>query len=206
MNFENNWVFLDDFPGLMYDPILKIRVSHSRGPTGAEEFSLRINYDPEIRDGQYEVPAPDELRLKYGLQTVAFKSEKSIEIANFGSLGKVIGSTLRIKFYDLSRTRYDPVLALQEKFGWLRDKDVPIVSAFPAEFVLYVLNNAINLGTWHWRQQLTGVLTPAKRVELCVQRRHMVECFNLRLADYEEVEPGWFCLQSRLVTPGEVTP
>jgi hypothetical protein len=197
MNFENHWDY--PRPYRMYDPILKVMVRPNRGPLGLEDLGFAVIYDPEIKPDQYVIPIPVEERT-YGNATVRpFKSDRAKNIGEFSAEGKVAGPTLRIKFLShyVTGARLDPVERLRKDFQYLREYDVPIISTFPKDFLLYVLKNYIclrSLRTNDFTQERYPDLT---RIEMCVQRPVMTEVFELPLSDFTEVEPNWFCLASR---------
>jgi hypothetical protein len=199
MNFEDHWDYPDRWPKKMYDPILKVMVQPARGPEGFEVLSFSVFYDPEIKSGQYDMPIPAQLR-DGGPETVwSFKSDRAKKIGEFSADGDVSGPVLRIKFQNgyLVGTRLDPIVSLRGDIRILRNQDVPIVSTFPKEFLLYVLKNYICLRSLRTNDFTKERYPDLTRIEMCVQRPVMTEVFELPLSDYTEVEPNWFCLASR---------
>lgn len=120
---------------------------------------------------------------------------------SFPANKEIIDNVLRIKMYK----RYIPSnkqrLSVMESFGYdfryIKAGNYPDISEYPEDFLLYAFKNSINLSELCAEGNFHKPIPGLKRIEMCLHAEVMAGVFHLRLADYEEVEPGWYCISSR---------
>jgi hypothetical protein len=213
MVFEDNWAY--PWPNWMYEPVLKLilQTSHGREPEWGDA-SFAVYYDPEMIPGYYSRPKTPEEReqnLRYANSArfaddpvrVASKSRRSIFEPGsmpFWAKGEMSGDTLRIKF--LKQGEKDELYWANAYVDKIKKSNVPIISAFPQEFLIYVLKNYIYLPGLPEEADFPLTSHPnLRRVEMCVSQTVMTKILELNLADYVEVEPDLYCLAARELNP-----
>src|SRR4051812_28540693 len=161
MIFEDNWAY--PWPTSMYDPVVKIilRPSHGREPEKGDA-SFAAYYDPEMIPGYYSRPKTAqerELDLRYESSArfadnpIAVQSPSTRNIfdrppRSFRAQAESSGNTLRVKFLkqfqSADEARGDELYWANAYLDGIRNSNIPI-SAFPREFLLYLLKNYIHL-------------------------------------------------------------
>jgi len=219
MVFEDNWAY--PWPTSMYDPVLKIilRPSHGREPEKGDA-SFAAYYDPEMIRGYYSRPKTAqerELDLRYESSArfadnpIAVQSPSTRNIfdrppRSFRAQAESSGNTLRVKFLkqfqSADEARGDELYWANAYLDGIRNSNIPIVSAFPREFLLYLLKNYIHLPGLPEDVDFPLVSHPnLRRIEMCVLPTVMTEILKLNPADYVQVEPDWYCLAVRELNP-----
>jgi len=120
---------------------------------------------------------------------------------SFRAQAEISGNALRVKFMkqfqSADKARGELYWASAYLDG-IEKSNVPIVSAYPREFLIYLLKNYINLPDLSEEADFPLASHPnLRRIEMCVLPTVMTEILKLNPADYVHVEPDWYCLASR---------
>jgi hypothetical protein len=213
MQFENNWVY--PWPGTAYDPVLKVRMSISSVGRDAEvdDVSICIEYDPQIEAGRYIYYLTEEERRgllpKYAEKPYPFRSSDTRQITDmpdglygrpFPAHNEIHGAVRRIKLYRdyIPGKMYgpDPLKTLNNKIDYIKAGNYPIISQYPKDFLLYAFKNYIGLSDLNGLGFPPVPNTSVKRIEMCLHAVVMTKFFQLPLKDFEQVEPGWYCISA----------
>jgi hypothetical protein len=219
MIFEDNWAY--PWPYRMYDPVLKIvlQPSHGKEPE-PNVVSFAAYYDPEMIAGYYSrSPTPEERErtLRYESSArfaddpiaVESKSKRNIfefPVLPFCALAEMSGNTLRVKFLKqfqgANKKTGDEIYWGNAYIDKIKKSTVPIISSFPREFLIYILKHYINLPDLPDEADFPLASHPnLRRIEMCVSLTVMTKILKLNLADYAQVESGWYCLAARELNP-----
>ncbi|MET3845236.1 hypothetical protein [Bradyrhizobium sp. OAE829] len=219
MVFEDNWAY--PWPTSMYDPVLKIilRPSHGREPE-PNDVSFAAYYDPEMIPGYYSRPKTAEEReldlryessARFADDPIAVQSLSTRNIfegppRSFRAQAEISGNTLRVKFLkqlqSADEARGDELYWAKAYLDGIKKSNVPIVSAFPRELLIYLLKNYIHLPGLPDDADVPLASHPnLRRIEMCVSQTVMTEILKLNPSDYEQVEPDWYCLASQELNP-----
>lgn len=229
MKFENNWD-ISPWPYNMYEPVLKLHMRDmARMEKGSpdDDSSFMIKYDPSIIAGRYSRPPTAKEIAMRKLSGRPSKTAAQIEEAvhaptaydspeeknilggfglghAFSASKTAIGSIMRVKAYGRSGNQESQPNQLLETYGYtirlLKDKNTPIISEHPEDFLLYAYRNYIRMPSivrgfgWESRHQ------HVRRVEICLHAVVLTQVFKLHLEDYLEVEPHWHCIASTEVS------
>jgi hypothetical protein len=224
MEFENNWVY--PWPDTAYDPVLKVMMWISNGGREAEadDVSIRIEYDPQIEAGHYTRYRTDEERIGVSplsagnplpfssrqSENIILRSRKPLLGASdtFDASNEIHGSVRRIKMYRsfVPGNKYglDPVWTLNNKIEYIKENKFPVISQYPKDFLLYAFRNYIGLSDLNGLGFPPIPNTAVTRIEMCLHAEVMTKFFQLQLSDYQEVEPGWYCISALELNHGTV--
>jgi hypothetical protein len=214
MQFENNWVY--PWPHTAYDPVLKVRMRIGGGGRESEndDVSIRIEYDPQIEAGRYSEPKTQEQRERFpevADKPSPFVSPDSRQIADtpsgiggthFPAHNEIHGTVRRIKMYRLyvpgNTHGLDPVWTLEHEVKYIKAGNYPAISQYPREFLLYAFKNYIGLTKLNLNRTVWPEVpnTGVKRIEMCLHADVMTKFFHLPLKNFEQVEPGWYCISA----------
>lgn len=201
MVFEDNFVY--PFPGVMYDPVLKIRVHISNLRESSErDVPLAIYYDPEIEADHLKVPVSDETKAFWRSRPQdrhkaddnsirwPFMSDREKKIDGQPCRWGKVDDKIRLKVFTKGETFID----VEKR---IKSLSIPKISDDPLSLLIYVYKKYINLSALRDEHYNEKLCPDAKSVDICLNADAFLNAFELSPTDYAEVEPGWYCLASK---------